>query len=42
MSQSSTLYIGLDVHKESNAVASITQEHSAEVTYLGRALTTYR
>jgi transposase len=35
MSQSSTLYIGLDVHKDSLAVASIAQEHGAEVIYLG-------
>ena len=35
MSQSSTLYIGLDVHKESIAVAYVAQDHGAEVTYLG-------
>jgi transposase len=35
MSQSSTLYVGLDVHKEAIAVAYIAQEHGAEVTYLG-------
>jgi transposase len=35
MSQSSTLFIGLDVHKESIAVAYIAQAHGAEVTYLG-------
>ena len=35
MSQSSTLYIGLDVHKDSIAVAYIAQEHGAEVIYLG-------
>jgi transposase len=35
MSQSSTLYIGMDVHKDSIAVAYIAQEHGAEVTYLG-------
>jgi hypothetical protein len=35
MSHSSTLYIGLDVHKESIAVASVAQEHEAEVIYLG-------
>jgi transposase len=35
MNQSSTLYIGLDVHKESIAVAYIAQEHGAEVTSLG-------
>jgi transposase len=35
MNQSSTLYIGMDVHKESIAVAYVTQDHGAEVTYLG-------
>jgi transposase len=35
MTQSSMLYIGLDVHNESIAVAYIAQEHGAEVTYLG-------
>jgi hypothetical protein len=35
MHQSSTLYIGLDVHQESIAVAYIAQEHGAEVTSLG-------
>jgi transposase len=35
MPQSSTLYVGLDVHKESIAVAYVAQEHGAEVTYLG-------
>jgi transposase len=35
MPQSSTLYVGLDVHKESIAVAYIAQEHGAEVTSLG-------
>jgi len=35
MSQSSTLFIGMDVHKDSIAVASIAQEHGAEVIYLG-------
>src|ERR671925_1147497 len=35
MSQSSTLFIGMDVHKETIAVAYIAQEHGAEVTYLG-------
>ena len=35
MSQSSTLYIGLDVHKEAIAVAYVAQDHGAEVTYLG-------
>ena len=31
MTQSSTLYIGMDVHKDSIAVAYITQDHHAEV-----------
>ena len=35
MSQSSTLFIGMDVHKETIAVAYIAQDHGAEVTYLG-------
>jgi len=35
MSQSSTLYIGLDVHKEAIAVAYVAQDQGAEVTYLG-------
>jgi transposase len=35
MPQSSTLYIGMDVHKESIAVAYVAQDHGAEVTYLG-------
>jgi transposase len=35
MPQSSTLYIGMDVHKESIAVAYVGQEHHAEVSYLG-------
>jgi transposase len=35
MHQSSTLYVGLDVHKESIAVAYVAQEHHAEVVYLG-------
>ena len=34
MSQSSTLYIGMDVHKDSMAVASVAQEHHAEVVSL--------
>jgi transposase len=33
--QSSTLYIGMDVHKDSIAVAYVAQDHGAEVTYLG-------
>jgi transposase len=35
MHQSNTLYIGLDVHKDSIAVAYVAQEHGAEVIYLG-------
>jgi len=35
MTHPNTLYIGLDVHKESIAVAYVAQDHSAEVTYLG-------
>jgi transposase len=35
MSQSRTLFIGLDVHKESIAVASVAQTHGAEVSDLG-------
>jgi transposase len=35
MSQSRTLFIGMDVHKETIAVAYGAQEHGAEVTVLG-------
>jgi transposase len=35
MKQSSTLYVGLDVHKDSLAVAYVAQDHGAEVTSLG-------
>ena len=35
MSQSSTLYVGMDVHKESIAVAYVANAHDAEVTFLG-------
>jgi transposase len=35
MSQSSTLFIGMDVHKDSIAVAYVAQDHGAEVLYLG-------
>jgi transposase len=35
MRQSRTLYIGMDVHKESIAVAYVAQAHAAEVIYLG-------
>ena len=34
MSQSSTLFIGMDVHKETIAVAYVAQDHGAEVTSL--------
>jgi transposase len=35
MSQSRTLCIGMDVHKDASAVASVAQDHGAEVTSLG-------
>ena len=35
MNQSITLYIGMDVHKDSIAVASVAKDHGAEVIYLG-------
>jgi len=35
MPQPSTLYVGLDVHKDSSAVASVAKAHDAEVIYLG-------
>jgi transposase len=35
MSQSRTLYIGMDGHKDSIAVADVAQDHGAEVTSLG-------
>jgi transposase len=35
MSHSSTLYVGLDVHKESIAVAYVAKDHNAEVISLG-------
>jgi transposase len=35
MSQSRTLDIGMDVHKDSIAVAYVAQDHGAEVTFLG-------
>jgi transposase len=35
MAQSSTLYVGMDVHKESIAVAYVAQEYGAEVVSLG-------
>ena len=35
MSQSSTLYSGVDVHKDTIAVAYVAKDHNAEVVYLG-------
>jgi transposase len=35
MSQSRTLFVGMDVHKDSIAVAYVAQDHGAEVLYLG-------
>src|SRR5919109_4645716 len=35
MAQSNTLYVGMDVHTESSAVASVAQDHGAEVISLG-------
>jgi hypothetical protein len=35
MSQSRTLFIGMDVHKESIAVAYVAHDHGAEVPSLG-------
>ncbi len=35
MRHSSTLYVGLDVHKESIAVAYASEERGAEVVFLG-------
>ena len=35
MTQSSTLSIGMDVHKDAIAVAYVAQEHHAEVVSLG-------
>jgi len=35
MHHSSTLYVGLDVHKDSIAVAYVVKDHDAEVIYLG-------
>jgi transposase len=35
MNQSRTLYVGMDVHKDSIAVAYVAQDHGAEVTYFG-------
>ena len=35
MHQSNTLYVGMDVHQESMAVASVANEDGAEVVSLG-------
>jgi TPP-dependent trihydroxycyclohexane-1,2-dione (THcHDO) dehydratase len=35
MPQSSTLYVGMDGHKDSRAVASVAKDHDAEVVFLG-------
>jgi hypothetical protein len=35
MSHSNTLYVGLDVPKDSIAVAYVAKAHAAEVIYLG-------
>jgi transposase len=35
MAQSRTLYVGMDVHKDTIAVASVAQDHHAEVVSLG-------
>ena len=35
MHQSSTLYVGMDVHKDSIAVAYVAKDHDAEVVFLG-------
>ena len=35
MTQSTTLYIGLDVHKDSIAVAYVSQDHAAEGVFFG-------
>ena len=35
MSQSRTLFLGMDVHKDAIAVAYVAQDHGAEVTSLG-------
>jgi transposase len=39
MSQSTTLYVGLDVHKDSIAVAYVAKDHHAEVVSLGNMVT---
>ena len=35
MAQSRPLFLGMDVHKESIAVASVAHAHGADVTFLG-------
>ena len=35
MAQASTLFVGLDVHKETIAVAYVAEEREAEVMFLG-------
>jgi hypothetical protein len=35
MAQSRTRFIGMDVHKETMAVAYVAQDHGSEVVYLG-------
>ena len=35
MSQARTLFMGMDVHQDSIAVAYVAQDHGAEVMYLG-------
>jgi hypothetical protein len=35
MAQSSTRFIGMDVHKDTLAVAYVAQAHGAEVIYMG-------
>ena len=42
MTQSRTLYVGLDVHKDSMAVAYAAQDHGAEVVSLGHIGTRQR
>jgi hypothetical protein len=35
MSQSRTLFVGMDVHNDARSVADVPQEHGAKVTSLG-------